>query len=311
MAEFTIITPVLNGADYIEQCILSVLEQDMDVQHIIMDGGSTDGTQDMIARYADSIAYWQSRPDGGQSDAINNGLAMAQGRICNWLNADDVLCKGALREVAVLMDDATDVVTGKCRHVDSHGNEIAVGGTVLFETVEQTLGRYSMGQPSHFYRTAAWKTLGNLNPKLHLAMDMDLWFRYLLANGQAKVRTTTMVLSHFLLREDAKSQKQADQMAAEKYGLFRALLQHRPMPDALRQYMSTFPIPDDVSFQGEHIDLDKVLAHFCYPLLPWRYAAKDVPTTAALLHVVINAGLLTYHDRILWQLRLLKLRATA
>jgi glycosyltransferase involved in cell wall biosynthesis len=75
MAKFTIITPVLNGADYIESCILSVANQEGDVQHIIMDGGSTDGTQEVIEKHAHHLAYWESTKDFGQSDAINKGLA--------------------------------------------------------------------------------------------------------------------------------------------------------------------------------------------------------------------------------------------
>lgn len=311
MADFTIITPVLNGAAYIEKCILSVMEQDMDVQHIIMDGGSTDGTQDIIARYANHISHWQSTPDLGQSDAINKGFAKAQGRICNWLNADDVLCSGALRQVLELMDDATDVVAGKCMHIYTNGAVAAVGGTVLFSAVEQTIGQYAMGQPSHFYRTRAWKDNGNLNVKLHLAMDMEFWFRYLLANGQMRVCTTDRVLSHFLLRDDAKSQLQSEQMAAEKYGIFYALIENHPMPDALRKFMSRYTIPDNVWFKSENIDASKLLAYFSYPLLPLRYAAHDLPTTQALLQVLNKAGMLSTQDRFLWQLRLLKLRATA
>jgi len=309
MAEFTIITPVLNGAAHIERCILSVARQNVAVQHIIMDGGSTDGTQDIIAQHAHLISFWESNADEGQSHAINKGLAMAEGRIVNWLNADDTLCDGALLKVAALMENDTDVVIGRCAHINMAGETVTVGGTQVFPTLEQTLGRYSMGQPSHFYRTSLLKELGGLNPALHYAMDMELWFRYLLRHGQRRMQVTDDVLSHFLLRDDAKSQQMAQAMEAEKYGVYHALLKGQKMPDALQKWLDGFPIPDNVAFEQDFaLNWPRVLAHFALPLLPKAYAARDRALLHALLPSVNGAKLLSATDRFLWELRLLKIR---
>ncbi|MCF8256663.1 MAG: glycosyltransferase [Flavobacteriales bacterium] len=309
MREFTIITPVLNGAAQISDCILSVAQQGVDVQHIVMDGGSADGTQDIIAQHAHLISYWESKADEGQSHAINKGLAMADGRIMNWLNADDTLCPDALLKVAERMDDATDVVAGRCAHVHLTGETVTVGGTLLFPTLERTLGRYSMGQPSHFYRTSVVKDLGGLNPALHYAMDLELWFRYLLRYGQGRVRIADDVLSRFLLRDDSKSQRMAKEMEAEKYGIFHSLLLGQDMPAPLQSWLGGFPIPGNVRFGPEWpVQWQQVLAHFACPLLPRAYAQKDAALLRALLRTVNGAELLSATDRFLWELRLLKIR---
>jgi len=308
MAKFSIITPVLNGADYIEACILSVANQDCDVQHIIMDGGSTDGTQEIVEKHAHLLAYWESTKDLGQSDAINKGLAKADGHISNWLNADDILCPGALKEVSNLMINETLVVTGKCEHVNSLQQTVAIGGTVIYPTLEQTLGRYAMGQPSHFYRTNILKSLGPLKTNLHYAMDMELWFRFLLKHGQKSVRTTNKILSQFLVREDAKSQAMATEMGSEKYGIFRALLQNGAQTADFNALLDNYSIPTGVHFSPE-IPLDYMLlcAHFSYPLLPNYYMQGKVVDTKTLLQMVKNANLLSTWDRFLWELRVIKL----
>ncbi len=99
--KISIITPCFNAVNYIEQTILSIIEQNYDnLEYIIIDGGSTDGTVDIIRKYEDKLAYWISEPDQGQSDAINKGIAKATGDIFNWINADDYLEADALTRVA-------------------------------------------------------------------------------------------------------------------------------------------------------------------------------------------------------------------
>lgn len=312
VVEFTIITPVLNGAAYVEQCILSVAAQDADVQHIIMDGGSTDGTQDILAKHAKHLYHWESAADSGQSHAINKGLAMAKGRIFNWLNADDVLCEGALNEVGRLMMGDVKVVLGNCAHVDMQGNILTVGRTAIYPTLEQTLGRYGMAQPSHFYRTDVLHTLGKLNTRLHYAMDMELWFRYLLQYGQDGVVATDRILSHFMVRSDAKSQQMAVEMEQEKLSIFCALLSLCELSSEMKDFLGRYPVLEHIGLNpAKQLDARMLTGHFSYPLLPQQYAAHDMKGTAAMLTATADAGLLSIWNRFLWELRLLKLRTTA
>ena len=95
--KISIITPCFNAALYIEQTILSIINQDYDnLEYIIIDGGSTDGTIDIIKKYENKIAYWISEPDNGQSEAINKGIAVSTGDVFNWVNGDDYLEVGVL-----------------------------------------------------------------------------------------------------------------------------------------------------------------------------------------------------------------------
>ncbi len=311
MAKFTIVTPVLNGADFIEGCILSVAAQEENVQHIVMDGGSTDGTQDIIAKHANLLAHWESKADAGQSDAINRGLALADGEYCNWLNADDTLCEGALTEVSRLFASDVDVVTGKCAHVRPSGEVLTVGGTTIYSTLEQTLGRYSMGQPSHFYRTSVVKAFGGLNPELHLAMDMELWFRYLLQHGQHRVAGTERTLSRFMVHDAAKSTALADGMRAERFTIFSSLLRNVQKPSALERWLNSQSKPFALPMHSAPpLDTVRLLGHFAFPLLTDAYTQRDPELLKALLECVNSADLLTPADRILWELRLLKIRTT-
>lgn len=308
MPRFTIITPVLNGAAYIERCILSVAAQGVDVLHIIMDGGSTDGTQDIIAKHGDRLSYWESATDEGQSHAVNKGLALADGDIFNWLNADDVLRDGALQTVAERMTGDVDVVIGRCAHVNAADEVLTVGGTNLQTTVEHTLARCSMGQPSHFYRTSAVKEMGGLNPALHYAMDMDLWFRYLLRNGQSKVRTSEHILSNFLVHDEGKSQRMEAAMRAEKFGLYSALLSEVMKPATVEQWLAQFPIMNDVMYElPAPIDRAELLRHLGLYLLPHAYVERNRPLVQDLLDIIGTAGEFRMADRFLWELRKLKL----
>ena len=98
--KISIITPCFNAALYIEQTILSIINQDYDnLEYIIIDGGSTDGTIDIIKKYENKIAYWISEPDNGQSEAINKGIAVSTGDVFNWVNGDDYLEVGVLKLV--------------------------------------------------------------------------------------------------------------------------------------------------------------------------------------------------------------------
>ncbi len=310
LPEVTIVTPVLNGAATIERCIRSVAVQGVPVQHIIMDGGSTDGTVDIIRENESRLAYWHSGPDRGQSHAINKGLKLAKGRIFNWLNADDTLELGALQEVVDQMHDGADVVVGTCIKMTADGKAVSKGKTSVFETTEQTLARYGMAQPSHFYRTEVVRELGGVNENLHFTMDMDLWFRYLLKYGVDRVRSVDTILSRFYLTDDAKSQQYAEEMKAEHWGLIHGLLCSMDLPDALRNHLERFPIPEhgDRIALPEHVDRSMLLAYLCEGMMPQAYADADVQLLSELFDIASDAGLVDLIDKIAWQFRIERIR---
>lgn len=305
MTDFTIITPVLNQVSHIETCILSVLEQDCQVQFIIMDGGSTDGTVDIIRKYEKHVSIWKSEPDEGQSDAINKGLQFADGSFFNWLNADDRLMPNALDTVKACATTGTDIVVGKCEHVTETGESVVIGSAQIWDSLEATLGNYSMGQPSVFYRTSVVKELGQLNSRLHYCMDMDLWFRYLIRFGQENIRQTDAILSRFLIHSSSKSVDLQQEMRHEKYGIYKALLSQFAQPKVLQEFFDGFSMPDidPRSYHG-NLQKDELLANFCWHLLADSYQHGDLRQCKAYFEIVSKGTRLSETERLKWKARL-------
>lgn len=187
--KLSIITPSFNQVQFIERTIRSVLSQtgDFVLEYIIVDGGSTDGSLDIIKRWAltDGRLRWLSEPDHGQSDAINKGLRLATGDIVAFLNSDDVYCSGALQVVVQAFTAQPERIWlyGRCYIIDDQDKEIRRGVT-LYKNI---LGRnYSytkllilnfISQPASFWRRSCLTTLGLFDETEHLVMDYDYWCR--------------------------------------------------------------------------------------------------------------------------------------
>lgn len=179
--KISIVTPSFNQGKYLEKTILSVLEQGYpNLEYIIIDGGSTDESVDIIRKYADRLAYWVSEPDRGQSHAINKGFERASGEIFGWLNSDDWYAPGALQAVADAFAANPDAgaVVGAGEMVDEDGKQILYKAPVKVDLdfLYHWLEDY-FWQPSTFFRQAAWKSCGPLDEDIHFAMDLDLWLK--------------------------------------------------------------------------------------------------------------------------------------
>ena len=176
----SVITPSFNQSRFLEATIRSVLEQDYpDIEYMIIDGGSTDGSLDIIQAYADRLAHWVSEPDSGQTDAINKGFARSHGEILAWLNSDDTYLPGAIAEAVAFLQQHPDagMVYGDANLIDEEGN--ILGRFPARQTDYQHLlrGSVHIPQQSAFFRAELWRQVGPLDPSFYFAMDYDLWVR--------------------------------------------------------------------------------------------------------------------------------------
>lgn len=177
----SIVTPSFNQAVFIEETIRSVLLQGYpNLEYIIIDGGSTDGSVAIIEKYAPWLSYWVSEPDKGQSNAINKGWSRATGHILAWLNSDDYYVPGTLARVAYVLNEAgplVGLVHAQAGWIEPDGHVSRHIGAPLDLTRLLPVARSVVAQPSAFARADIVRQLSGVAEDLHGSMDWDLWNR--------------------------------------------------------------------------------------------------------------------------------------
>ncbi len=189
MVKVSVITPSFNHARFLRRTLDSVRSQQqvgggLELEHIVVDGGSTDGTIEILRSCGPEV-LWISEPDRGQADALNKGLAMATGEIIGWLNSDDVYEPGALAAVLAVMyaEPATQWVYGRVRIIDENDQEIRRWITnykyrrMRRFTYEKLLSENWISQMGVFWRRTAGVEVGSFRTDLHYCMDYDYWLR--------------------------------------------------------------------------------------------------------------------------------------
>lgn len=211
----SVVTPSWNQGRFIEETILSVLNQGYpDLEYIVIDGGSTDETADILARYRDRLSVCISEPDRGQSDAINKGMARATGEILTWLNSDDMLAEGALAAVAMAFATSqADMVSGICvqqregRPTGRHMAACPDGPLPLVDLLDLDTGWLAgefFFQPEVFFRRSLWeKAGGHVREDLFYSMDYELWVRF--AKAGAVLHTVGRPLALYRTHADQKT----------------------------------------------------------------------------------------------------------
>jgi glycosyltransferase involved in cell wall biosynthesis len=190
----SIVTPSFNQGQYIEETIRSVLLQGYpNLEYLLIDGGSTDNSVEVIKKYSRWLSYWVSEADGGQSDAINRGLKEATGEFATWINSDDLLCKDALVSHALQVGFNGNVVyIGYCPHIDQRGKfqSLHRGRVHSLEDLVRIKRVWrsptvsgAIDQPAVLFPRSLACSVGWLDPDNHWTMDYALWGKFLLAGA--------------------------------------------------------------------------------------------------------------------------------
>jgi glycosyltransferase involved in cell wall biosynthesis len=178
----SIVTPTFNGGAYLEQTIQSVLSQDyLNLEYIIIDGGSTDDSVMIIKKYESQLAYWVSEPDRGLYDAIQKGFDQSTGDIMAWINSDDLYHPKAFFTVAEIFEfDEVNWLQGIPSIFDEGGRTVAVSGIKRWSKLDYYLGNFQwIQQESVFWKRSLWiKTGSKIDDEMKYAGDLELWLRF-------------------------------------------------------------------------------------------------------------------------------------
>jgi glycosyltransferase involved in cell wall biosynthesis len=212
--DISVITPTLRQAPFLEQAIDSVADQrEVRVEHVVIDGGSDDGTLAILQRRAGPLLRWVSEPDRGQSDAFNKGLSMARAPLIGWLNSDDTYAEGALALVVrrFAKSDA-DVIYGDTEEIDADGRVRRLVRARGADARALLLQRFMLYHPALFYRRSVFERIGTADPSLHLVMDFDLALRIA---RHCRMEHLDAVLARHRTHGAAKSARSAAAFAGE------------------------------------------------------------------------------------------------
>jgi glycosyltransferase involved in cell wall biosynthesis len=223
LPKVSIVTPSFNQADYLEATMRSVLDQGYpNLEYIVIDGGSTDGSVDIINRFRDRLSYWVSEPDSGQTEAINKGFDQASGEIFAWLNSDDLYKPGAIHEAVETFNQhpETGMIYGDADFIDPEGKWLGTFSAAQTNYQRLRRGYVHIPQQASFFRGRLWKMVGPLDPTFYFAMDYDLWVRLA---AISPIRYVPRTWAAFRLHSDAKTSASADECWPEMIRVHRRL----------------------------------------------------------------------------------------
>ena len=289
--KISIVTPTLNQDKYIEQTILSVLEQKYpNLEYIIIDGGSTDETIKIIKKYQQHLSYWISETDNGQTDAINKGFAKCTGEIFNWINSDDYYEPGALKKIGELFTNnpLSNVVCGKeWSFIDGNPTRRTLSqGSLIKGNVFETIQIGIIDQPCTFFRRESIAAFFPLNDSLRYVMDRELWWSFLLKYGQDDILVTDDILSNFRVHPQSKSFAEADLFEMEfdrlKLTLFRQLRAPIILENQLPE--NTKPIP--IKWTIDIKPVQHIAAEFATWFAERNYVNDNIKKTGQLMRLV-------------------------
>ena len=219
----SVVTPSYNQAPFLEKTIQSVLTQKTpEIEYFVIDGGSTDGSIDIIRKYESEIDHWVSEKDRGQADGINKGFSLAGGEIFGWINSDDFYLKGAFEKVLAYFDahPEVDLVYGDVLSVNQEGELINVMRFADY-ALRDLMAFRIISQPAVFFRRKAWYGAGGMDLRYHFLLDHHLWLR-IAAGGKIAYLPEPLAAARFY--PEAKNRAHAADFGVEAYRIADWLL---------------------------------------------------------------------------------------
>lgn len=240
--KISIVTPSYNQGQFVEETILSVIDQNYpNLEYIIVDGGSTDNTVEIIKKYEKHISYWVSEPDQGQSHAINKGVEKCTGDVFNWLNSDDYYEPNAMLKVGeAFKDPHTYILSGRERRINAMGQEVGLSdGTSIMDSLSETIGKCHIDQPSTFFRLSILKSLLPFDDSFHYLMDGEMWLRYLLCLGQSQIKKTKDILVNFRYHSSSKTTSASEKFQIDKNTFENNLIRNFKIDESVKSILLT------------------------------------------------------------------------
>jgi glycosyltransferase involved in cell wall biosynthesis len=254
--KISIIVPSFNQSQFIEETLSSIISQKItDLEIIVIDGGSSDGTVEIIKAYDAKIKFWVSEPDNGQSHAINKGLEICTGDIVCWLNSDDLFMQNTLKEVNEIFESKPelDFILGETEMFNKDGI-VSSNRLKNVELESQMLAGVATSQPSYFFKKSLLDRSGHLNEALHYGMDYDFFLRLTL-NGQYKYFDKTW--SRYRLHDDSKTETSQLKFATEWNNVFVSLLKSAKANKLLEQWSNYgFDISENYTYPTDRLNND-------------------------------------------------------
>jgi glycosyltransferase involved in cell wall biosynthesis len=281
----TVITPTFQQGRYIEATIRSVLDQGYEnLEFMVIDGGSTDGTLDVIKKYEGQLHYWESKPDKGQSEAINKGLTRATGQIITWLNSDDQLAEGTLERVSKLFSPQIGLVYGDTQVVLNSGKSWTNKADPK-DFSAQMMGGMPFAQPSCFFNGDLIRehTL-HVNETLHYGMD---YYFFLQIFCLSDAIYAPGLMSHYLFHPQSKSSLENGKFADEWARIYGSFLREMKMENKhevrafMKQDLDVLPFKIKKNFSES--DAQNSFFHFLNNQMKFRYENLELKMTRALL----------------------------
>lgn len=235
----TVVTPSFNQGQFLEETIKSVLNQDYpNIEYIIIDGGSTDDSLEIIKKYSNKLAYWVSEKDSGQSDAINKGWNLAHGKYITWINSDDVLAFGVIQNFVNYLEtySSVQVVFGDLEIIDSNSK------CILYKKAKKPDWKRDLprlkdpvNQPGFLMRQNLLNIVGWLNPDLYFCMDFEYFIRVAISFNSNVIIYIPLLAAYFRRHEGSKSNKSQIIRAEELLKIYKFLFSQKNLPFELKK----------------------------------------------------------------------------